>query len=365
MQTIRTSRKGIEYLVTELKSKKTVSTQVMVKAVLQKIPHHTEDTHICLKIGRYATSGFGQEVLESEKPKSELTLDEEEFQNLVQFISDNIEPMKDGVKRYICIDDDFDLELAEKLRGIFAHEDKGKVLEFLVTHDLMPEEILHGLESQKRMRAVEEFQEKLQQNLVEYDWQKWFQENSWVLGSEYVRVLEERAVDTENIVDYFMEAYDGFLDVIEIKRPEGGLQFWREHTDHGNIIPHTDLVEAVTQATNYIYEVEREMNSDKFLERIGRIPVVKPRAVLIFGRSDDWTPDQKKAYRLLNASYHNLTVLTYDHVLERAKRMLGHVEQVQPTEPQEEAAPQPIVELSQEVTLVAAFPEVKVEDLPF
>lgn len=116
MQTIRTSRKGIEYLVTELKSKKTVSTQVMVKAVLQKIPHHTEDTHICLKIGRYTTSAFGQEVVESEKPKSELTLDEEEFQNLVQFISDNIEPMKDGVKRYICIDDDFDAEVSPHLR---------------------------------------------------------------------------------------------------------------------------------------------------------------------------------------------------------------------------------------------------------
>lgn len=362
MQIIRKSTKGVEYLVAELKSKKTVSTQIMVKAVLQKIPHPSPsgEAHICLKIGRYLTGVFGGEVVESEKPKSELTLDDEEFENLIKFISDNVEPMKDGVKRYICIDDDFDVELADKLRGIFAHEDKGKVLEFLVEHDLMPEEILHGLESQKRMRAVQEFEEMLEQNLVEYDWQKWFTENNWVLGSEYVRVLEERALDTENIVDYFMEAYDGFLDVIEIKRPEGGLQFWRERTDHGNVIPHADLVAAVTQATNYIYEVEREMNSDKFLERTGRVPVVKPRAVLIFGRSNDWSPDQKKAYRLLNASYHNLTVLTYDHVLERAKRMLGRVEHA---EESQEASP--TLELVQEVVLVASVPEVKVEDLPF
>jgi hypothetical protein len=27
------------------------------------------------------------------------------------------------------------------------------------------------------------------------------------------------------------------------------------------------------------------------------------------------------AYRILNASFHNLTVLTYDHVLDRARRI--------------------------------------------
>jgi hypothetical protein len=30
-----------------------------------------------------------------------------------------------------------------------------------------------------------------------------------------------------------------------------------------------------------------------------------------------------EAYRILNASFHNLTVLTYDHVLARAQRISG------------------------------------------
>lgn len=34
--------------------------------------------------------------------------------------------------------------------------------------------------------------------------------------------------------------------------------------------------------------------------------------------------DQKEAYRILNTAYHNLTILTYDHVLDRAKRILGN-----------------------------------------
>jgi hypothetical protein len=109
---------------------------------------------------------------------------------------------------------------------------------------------------------------------------------------------------------------------IEIKRPEGDLTFWSPTLDHGNYIPSTGLTKAVTQAVKYVYEIEREANSVKFLERVG-IKTVKPRCILVFGRSDNWNDGQREAYRILNASYHNLSIITYDHVLERAKRILG------------------------------------------
>jgi hypothetical protein len=125
-----------------------------------------------------------------------------------------------------------------------------------------------------------------------------------------------------------MQAYDGFLDIIEIKRPEATLLFWSNTQDHGNYVPSSDLTKAITQATKYIYEVEREANSVKFLERVENVKVIKPRCILIFGRSNDWNLEQKEAYRILNASYHNLTILTYDHVLNRAKRILGLEEQI-------------------------------------
>lgn len=37
-----------------------------------------------------------------------------------------------------------------------------------------------------------------------------------------------------------------------------------------------------------------------------------------------WDEQECEAYRVLNSSYHNLTIMSYDHVLERAKRMVGH-----------------------------------------
>jgi hypothetical protein len=169
-------------------------------------------------------------------------------------------------------------------------------------------------------------------------------QNAWVLGSEFVKILDEREVDTANITDYLMQAYDGFLDIIEIKRPDGDLRFWADAQDHGNYVPSSDLTKAITQATKYIYEVEREANSVKFLERVGNVKTIKPRCVLIFGRSSDWNNEQKEAYRILNSSYHNLTILTYDHVLLRAKRILN-IEEVKSPEP--------------------AIEKVGVEDIPF
>jgi hypothetical protein len=61
----------------------------------------------------------------------------------------------------------------------------------------------------------------------------------------------------------------------------------------------------------------------KFLERVGHVKTVKPRCILIFGRSNDWNSGQVETYRIMNAGFHNLTVMTYDHVLERAKRIVG------------------------------------------
>ena len=33
--------------------------------------------------------------------------------------------------------------------------------------------------------------------------------------------------------------------------------------------------------------------------------------------------DRIESYRILNSSYHNLTILTYDHVLQRARKICG------------------------------------------
>lgn len=117
-----------------------------------------------------------------------------------------------------------------------------------------------------------------------------------------------------------MKSFDGFLDIVEIKRQ--GLQFWASSKDHNNYVPSTDLVRAIIQCSNYIYEIEREANSTKLLDKT-KTKIVKPRCLLIYGKSVDCNEKQDEAYRILNASYNQITILTYAHLLGRAKNILG------------------------------------------
>lgn len=320
MKIVTKSNSGIDYLVGILKHK----AKTLTKAVFWKIPHNTQGLEdIRLKIGRYnLIDGFIEEP-ETKNPKSELTLDNDEFKGLLEFISANYEPFKQGVRKFIPLDEKFDKERVDHIRAIFDNPDKQAVLTFIAKNKILPSDLISSLQHQLRVKAVREYEDMLSGNLVEHDWQKWFSVNDWVLGSEFVKILDERQIDTENIADYLMQAYDGFLDIIEIKRPSENLRFWASSEDHNNPVPSSELIKAITQASTYIYEVEREANSVKFLERTGGVKTIKPRSILIFGRSNNWTVAKQGAYRILNSSYHNLTILTYDHVLERAKRIVG------------------------------------------
>jgi Domain of unknown function (DUF4263) len=310
------SQRGQNYLPTELKRK----ARVVTEACLWLVKHNTHEDELSLKLGRYNLEGGKKPLVPS--PKSELTLDHEELSALVEFLETNLEPFHAGAAQWLTLTGAVDQAHIEQLQKFFASPDRSKLLDLLVEHNVVADDLLLGLQLQQRSKAVGELAAMLDNDLVESEWQRFFQRNDWIMGSEFVRILEERAIDVGHIADYIMQGYDGFLDLVEIKRPGGGLKFWSDTLDHGNFVPHSDLVKAITQSARYLYEVEREADSVKFQERVGDVKTIKPRCVLIYGRSNDWDDGQREAYRILNASYHNLTILTYDHVLARAQRIL-------------------------------------------
>ncbi|TKS64642.1 MAG: hypothetical protein EWM73_00220 [Nitrospira sp.] len=269
----------IDKLVKVLRNRPTVIT----RAFFWSIPHNSGKQDICLKIGRYKKPQEvpAAEVPESLQPKSELTLDDEEFKALIEFLQEQYEPFRQGVKAFIPLDKPYEKENAAQIRALFALPDKQKLVRFILNHDVIPEDLAAGLQQAHRNRAIKQFESMLEQDEKEPAWQEWFEKNSC------------------------------------------GLQFWAASLDHGNYVPSTDLTKAITQASRYIYEVEREANSVKFLERVGQVKTVKPRCILIFGRSNKWDNRQIEAYRILNAGFHNITIMTYDHVLGRAKRIVG------------------------------------------
>jgi len=313
MSEIKTSKKGVDYASPRpLKTKQRVYSQ----AILMRIPHDHDDIQdISLKIGRY-NSPSGRAV--SSTPKSELTLDNDELNALIKYISDNYTPVNLGAGEYVDVSGG-NAQLISQFKALVdTQQDAAKLL---IENEILSNNILVAATAIQRQNALVEFETKLQEDLAEHFWQEWFSKNKWVLGSEFAQILDDRTIDTENIADYIVRAFDGFVDLVEIKKPNG-LSFWASAKDHDNYVPSTDLVKAITQCLNYLHAIEQEANSVKFIERVG-CKVIKPRCILVFGRSADWDDEKREAYRILNAAYNQISILTYDHLLSRAKNVLG------------------------------------------
>lgn len=312
MSEIKTSAKGVNYAgPCTLQMKKRVCSE----AILMRIPHaHADVQDISLKIGRYNIP-YG---LESKKPKSELTLNNEELDALIRYISENYKPLTLGQGEYINVSEE-SATLVENFKRLI--EGQSDTARMLIENGILSDNVFLAASVIKKRDALIELQERLQEEQPERYWQEWFTRNKWVLGSDFAQIIDERVIDTENIADYIMKSYDGFVDLVEIKKPNG-LPFWASTKDHGNYVPSADLTKAITQCLNYIYAIELEANSTKFARRIGS-RVIKPRCILIFGRSYDWNDEQREAYRILNAAYNQVSILTYDHISERAQNVLG------------------------------------------
>ncbi len=143
----------------------------------------------------------------------------------------------------------------------------------------------------------------------------------WILGSEYIKILTERNIDEHHIADYIMQSFDGFLDLVEIKVPF--LKFWTGPDSHGNYTPSSELVSAISQCLNYLHRIEKQSDSLDFHQRVSGIEIVKPKCMLVYGRSNHWNDKQKEAFRILNSAYQQVNIITYDQLLERAKHLLG------------------------------------------
>ena len=146
-----------------------------------------------------------------------------------------------------------------------------------------------------------------------------------MFGAAYIRPVGERRLNIRSQTDYSMVGEDGFLDIVEIKKP--GFPFWRRTRDDGSFlyrgkypVPHEELQCAITQACNYVHEAEEKSDSQSFRDDHEGVVPIKPECLAVHGRSNSWGEKESKAFRLLNDRLHGIRVITFDHLLARARR---------------------------------------------
>lgn len=180
---------------------------------------------------------------------------------------------------------------------------------------------------ESRKSILEIMQQKIDQDEPEEYWQQLLAENRWIFGNSYIGIIGERRTNISSTLDHPLITEDGYLEIVEIKKPS--FPFWKKTRSGDNylyrdkyLVPNGELQCAITQGSNYIYETEREMDSRSWAQTHDGIYPLKPKCLVVHGRSEGWGDLESKSFRLLNDRLHGISIITFDHLILRAKQSL-------------------------------------------
>ena len=156
----------------------------------------------------------------------------------------------------------------------------------------------------------------------EEELQQLLEKNWWMFGNEYGGLLGKRELALGTQQDFLVKrTADGFLEIIEIKRPLNCKDLiYKTNQDSRNRTHYRqELSDAIAQVIDYIDEIDNDKYKIYFKEKedVGKI-----RAKIIIGRDGD--EEQKRSLRSLNSALHGIEILTYDQLLRIAKKSLEY-----------------------------------------
>lgn len=193
-----------------------------------------------------------------------------------------------------------------------------------------------------RRARLQEFKAALSQDRDERYWQQFLQTNSWMFGTSCVEILPERRLGIHHTADFPIKTEGGFMDIVEIKRP--GLPFWTQAKGGATnykyrgkyLIPYPELQGALAQTSKYILQAEKGVDSQDYIDAHGGVVPLKPRGLIVHGRSVGWRVQEWESFRLLNDELHTVQVITFDHLYKQAERILAVMEVSDENPPLEE-----------------------------
>ena len=178
----------------------------------------------------------------------------------------------------------------------------------------------------------------------EKDWQNKIKNILCVLFPKYLYAIRE--VDFGEVQghnkhpDFTLIDSNGYIDLMEIKQPDD-TQIIRNCKYRNNYVPQKIFSDVVVQTTKYINALTqnhgksklniikklKEDNPDTTLS-ISDIFINNPKGLILLGRSDKLTKEQKDDFELIRRQYKDIVeIMTYDDLLNRIKNLVEKLKQ--------------------------------------
>ncbi len=211
-----------------------------------------------------------------------------------------------------------------KARKLAAVLSQPGVAAHLTADDLDPQ-VAFALAAPVRIRdleaAVLELEDLLEGDIgEEATYQDWCDRHHWAFGNVYVARDEVRTIALGDQVDLLMKSsLNGLRDVYELKRPD--MDVLGYDRTHKSYFWSRDTAMAIGQCHRYLDALHE--GAAHGLRDHPEINAYHPHAVVIIGRSTNWSDNRHRALHGLNARLHGIQVQTYDHLLAQANATLA------------------------------------------
>lgn len=180
------------------------------------------------------------------------------------------------------------------------------------------------LSLEKMKQTVKELEVIIDGNFInEVGIQKFLLDNIWMFGNDYILIINQDKINDKNILDIIPKDFEEHIDVIEVKIPTEKLFNWDK--SHNNYYPNSNLTKAIAQTQNYIFELEK-MTTNAEYQDVNNCKIIKPKGIILYGSKNDLDNKEKDYLRILNSLFHNLKIITYQQLLEKAKNTIVYFE---------------------------------------
>lgn len=225
----------------------------------------------------------------------------------------------DGRYAVIRLDDDEPLQ-AHNLAAVLSMPGVAAAL----SADDLNADVAFALSVPVRIRDLEAAVDELRRLLDdevndEGAYQDWCERHNWAFGNAYVARDEVRTIALGDQVDLLMKSsLNGLRDIYELKRPDMGVLSYDK--THKSFFWTRETSMALGQCHRYLDALHE--GASHHLRDHPEIRAYHPRAVIIIGRSNEWSSNKHRSLHGLNARLHGIQVQTYDHLLAQAEATL-------------------------------------------
>ena len=244
----------------------------------------------------------------------------------------------------IVIDDENKLSI---LRGILDEGLSDEYWNLLAkSQPKLADKLAAGRIQQVRAGKLAELKQRLVESHPETtgpnSWQSWIYENHWLFGVNYQEPLEKQKINLSGVMpDYLFPRIDGFVDLLEIKLPTHKV-ITPDSSHPGSFRWTSETTKAIGQVVYYLSEIERQQLEIEAIiyDRLNRsVSMLKPKASILIGNSEDWSSKERAGLRRLNHSLHGIEVLTYRELLHRGEAFLTNPNDKDFADPEEYGVP--------------------------